>query len=451
MANISDTHMAAIVNGAVDAIISLDSTGIVLSWNTAAERMFGWAAEEIVGRPVQLLSPQARKSEQAVGLSKVLLGETVGKFATVRQRRDGVEALVAISMAPIMDGNGAVVGAAKFISGVPSADQALERFSESESRLRLLADMTPQLLWISDNRANLVWVNRRYCEYTGLTPEEACGWSWAKTIHPDHVNRVTDKVRRRADDESKMWEDTYPIKGRDGSYRWFLSRAHPLIDFQGVVSQMFGMNTDITEQLAREDHIRMLMGEVHHRAKNMIAVVQAMVNRTAPKDYAGALTDRLHALSRNLDLLTNSGWHGAPIGEVVRSQLAAVGDLLGARVRLDGALNLHLNRTAVETLGLAIHELATNAAKYGALSNDKGVVVIHCSVVEETRGKQLVVTWEERGGPPVVRPSREGYGAMIIARNPRLALSAEVALDYHDTGFRWRLCAPLETTSRELN
>jgi two-component sensor histidine kinase len=195
----------------------------------------------------------------------------------------------------------------------------------------------------------------------------------------------------------------------------------------------------------------MLMGEVHHRAKNMIAVVQAMVNRTATKDYARSLGDRLHALGRNLDLLTNSGWYGAPIGEVLRSQLAAVGDLLSARVRLEGALDQHLNRAAVETLGLAIHELATNAAKYGALSGEEGVVVIRCHAVEEDRGKRLVVEWEERGGPPVAEPTREGYGSMMIDRNPRLALNAEVAFGYPVTGFHWRLSAPFDAATRETD
>jgi two-component sensor histidine kinase len=184
------------------------------------------------------------------------------------------------------------------------------------------------------------------------------------------------------------------------------------------------------------------MGEVSHRAKNMIAVVQALVYRTADAKYAETLNQRLLALARNQDLLTRRNWDGARLGDLVSSQLATVSDILGSRIEIAGELDVVLIPSAAETIGLAIHELSTNATKYGALSKSGGKVKI-VSRIDPVQGT-LTLTWSESGGPAVIAPSNKGFGSVMIERNPRLAMGADVEIDYAPSGFQWRLSVPLK-------
>jgi len=198
----------------------------------------------------------------------------------------------------------------------------------------------------------------------------------------------------------------FPLRGANGEYRWFLSRAEPIRADDGSISRWFGTNTDVTRQREDEQRIEMLMGEVSHRAKNMMAVIQAIVSRTTDKQFAEGFTVRLQALAANQDLLVRRNWTGAPIGALISSQLASVADLIGSRIRLDGDMDLVLLPAAAETIGLAIHELATNALKYGAISSDADEISVSWAVVGDgSEGPRLRLSWVETGGPPVTPPS----------------------------------------------
>ncbi|TWT72727.1 Autoinducer 2 sensor kinase/phosphatase LuxQ [Posidoniimonas polymericola] len=133
-----------------------------------------------------------------------------------------------------------------------SVQQALE---ESEERFRALADHMSQLAWMADSEGYIFWYNRRWYEYTGTTLEEMQGWGWKKVHHPDHVDRVAEKIQK-CWDSGEVWEDTFPLRGRDGRYRWFLSRAMPMRDAQGEIVRWLGTNTDITDQRDAEEALR---------------------------------------------------------------------------------------------------------------------------------------------------------------------------------------------------
>lgn len=126
---------------------------------------------------------------------------------------------------------------------------------EREEQFRVLADTIPHLAWMADARGNIFWYNRRWFDYTGLTPEEAQGWGWRRAHHPDHVERVVAGITA-AWESGAPWEDTFPLRAADGGYRWFLSRAHPIRDAQGRVVRWFGTNTDITVQIGTEQALR---------------------------------------------------------------------------------------------------------------------------------------------------------------------------------------------------
>jgi len=435
-------HFSAIVQNSFDAIVSKDLQGTVQSWNGAAERIFGWSAGEIIGRSIRTIIPADRHAEEDDILARISAGERITKFETVRQHKSGRDVPVAVTISPLTDESGRVVGASKIAHDISEAIEIRSRLEDSERQFRMLANNIPQLAWIADSQGSIFWYNARWFDYTGSTLEEMHGWGWTKVHHPDHVERVKERIQRSWN-TGEEWEDTFPLRGRDGEYRWFLSRAKPLFDRDGRVWRWFGTNTDITVQRDNEQQIRMLMGEVNHRAKNMIAVVQALVSRTVDRKYSDSLNNRLLALGRNQDILTKRNWRGAPVGELLASQLTAVEDLLGTRIMLEGELDLPLSPSAAETIGLAIHELTTNATKYGSLSGPEGTVHIRC-VVTGSDERTFSIGWEEAGGPPVRQPRKTGFGTVMIDRNPRLALRANVEFGYPPSGFFWRLSAPLE-------
>ncbi|RED38440.1 PAS domain S-box-containing protein [Rhodopseudomonas thermotolerans] len=438
-----DHHFATIVQHSFDAIVSKDVDGTVQSWNPAAERIFGWTAAEMIGRSIRVLIPPDRQHEEDDILRRIRAGEMVPKFETERLHKSGRRIHVAVTVSPLRDTDGRIVGASKIAHDITDTMEIRRRLIASEHQFRTLANSIPQLAWIADSDGTVFWYNDRWFDYTGTTLEQMQGEGWTKVHHPDHFERVSSRLKHSWD-TGEEWEDTFPLRGKDGEYRWFLSRAMPLRDHTGQVWRWFGTNTDITVQRQHEQQIQMLMGEVNHRAKNMLAVVQAMVMRTADRSFAESLGARLQALSRNQDLLIKRNWSGTPIGELIESQLAAVNDLIGTRVLIEGDRGLLLSPVASETIGLAIHELTTNATKYGALSNADGTVQIACNLREAVDGRKLDLVWREQGGPPVGEPNRAGFGTVMIDRNPRATLGADVEISYPESGLRWRLTAPLD-------
>ncbi|MGV2496441.1 PAS domain S-box protein [Pelagerythrobacter aerophilus] len=436
-----DAHLAAIVDHSSDAIVSKDLDGNVLSWNVAAERLFGIPASEMIGQSIRRIIPADRQDEEDRILARVRSGELVPKFETMRLRADGAEIPVAITVSPIRDELGHIIGASKIANDLREQASLRTELLRSQRQFKALANNIPQLAWMATSDARVFWYNQRWYDFTGTTPENTQGWGWHEILHPDHAQRVIDSI---GDTWSKgePWEGTYPLRGADGEYRWFLSRAQPVHDEKGDLLFWCGTNTDITEERETNERIRLLMNEVNHRARNILATIQAIVHRTvgeADPALTEALVRRITALAANQDLLTKSNWSGATVDAICRSQMLHVVDPSDGRVEFDGPEGLMLKPTAAEALGLAIHELATNAMKYGALSSETGKVSLRWDIVE-TEGKQrLDIEWRESGGPPVSRPDHKGFGTAIITRNPEMALRGKVTLDYAPEGVVWRV------------
>jgi two-component sensor histidine kinase len=196
----------------------------------------------------------------------------------------------------------------------------------------------------------------------------------------------------------------------------------------------------VTDRKAYEDQILFLMHEVNHRAKNMLTLVQAVARQTAarePEDFIGRFNERIRALAANQDLLVRNEWRGVDVEELVRAQLAHFADLLESRIAVDGP-RVRLNATAAQAIGLALHELATNAGKYGALSVDAGRVDVRWRL----DGDIFAMSWTERNGPPVSRPERRGFGSTVVGSMAKLSVGGEVELNYAPSGLMWRLICP---------
>lgn len=437
--------LGAIVEGSSDAIVGKSLEGIVLSWNASAERIFGYTAEEMVGTSIRRLIPEGRQAEEDRILASISAGERVPTFETIRQRKDGSPVYVAVTVSPVLDSDGRIVAASKIARDITEHRAVQKALAESEFRFRLMADNISQLAWIAAPDGALTWYNRRWYEFTGTDFEEMQGWGWRKVHHPDHLARVEARFRA-AISAGTAWEDTFPLRSASGEYRWFLSRAQPFSGAGGTVQCWFGTNTDITEQLEAERRIELLMLEVNHRSKNMLAMIQSLARRTlasggrGQRDFVARLEQRIASLAANQDLLVRRAWSSVPLGELVDVQLAFLGDALDQVNRCGPPLQL--KPAAAEVIGMALHELATNAVKYGALSAPGGRVELGWGRGDDGA---LAMSWRERGGPQVVPVQRRGFGSRLIVDVPRGKLGAQVAAQFEKPGFRWTLSCPAET------
>ena len=194
------------------------------------------------------------------------------------------------------------------------------------------------------------------------------------------------------------------------------------------------------------------MREINHRAKNMLSVVDAIAHQTAtknPEDFVERFSERIQALSANQDLLVRNEWKGVELEDLIRAQLAHFAGLIGSRIAMHG-VKLCLNAASAQAIGLALHELATNAGKYGALSTDRGRVDVCWGLAS---GDTLTMSWTEREGPPVSAPKRRGFGTVVMEAMTERSVGGAVDLDFAPSGLTWRLTCPaanaLEPGERE--
>lgn len=427
-------HYAALIQSSDDAIVAKDLDGRVLSWNPAAEALFGWTHREMVGQSIRRILPDDKHDEEDLILARIREGEKIGLFVTERRHKDGHRIPVSVTISPVRDAAGRIVGASKIARDATMVVEAERRLVQSEERFRLLAENIAQLAWIAEANGDIFWYNQRWYEFTGTTLEQMKGWGWRAVHHPDHLDRVEALFRHHLE-AGEEWEDIFPLRAADGSWGWFLSRAKPIRDEAGNVTHWFGTNTDITEQREQTEQINLLLREVNHRSKNMLAKVQALARSSigADRNLVRRFEERVGSLAVNQDILVRRDWREVPVEELVRLQLHFINGE-GKRVVRRGP-DCALTPRAAEIVGMALHELATNSLKYGALSVPEGQVEIEWTAGDDG----FAMTWRERGGPPVERPTHRGFGSQLIEDIPGRALGGTSVHRYDPDGVLWEL------------
>ncbi len=432
----------AIVNSSDAAVFSKDLDSQVLTWNPAAEAIFGWTEAEMVGTSILRTIPESRRNEEALIMKNVRRGKSATRMETVRLRKDGVEIPVAILISPVRDNTGAIIGASALARDLTAEQHTRAALTDIEQRYSQLADNISQLVWMTDATGWIYWYNRRWFEYTGTSLEEMQGWGWKAVHHPDHADRV-EAAFRKAVEQGEEFEDTFPLRSADGQYRWFLTRAMPMRDADGTIMSWFGTNTDVTELRDAERRIELLMMEVNHRSKNLLTVVQSLARRTAaasPDTFVQRLEQRIASLAANQDVLVHRNWSAVPLRELVDAQLSYLAET-HRQVMMIGP-DVVVLPSAAEAVSMAIHELATNAEKYGALSVPEGSVAVTWEIDGAGDDALFTLTWAESGGPPARAPDRRGFGSRIIEEVPRGKLRAEVSLEFPAEGCRFTLRCP---------
>ncbi len=279
-------HLASIVKSSDDAIVSKTPDGIITSWNEGAARVFGYAGEEVIGRSITVVIPKDRQNEELEILARINRGERIDHFETVRQRKDGSSIAVSLTVSPLKNAKGEIIGASKIAR-------------------------------------------------------------------------------------------------------------------------------DITQQKRSQEQITALAHEAEHRSKNMLATVRAIIHLSQSDTTQGlkqAIAGRIQALSNVHSLFVDTRWVGAELSAIAAQELAPYAEIDRTRMRIDGP-SLSLNPTAAQTVAVVLHELATNAAKYGCLSAAKG----HLELTWQRRTDgQLMVRWAEKDGPVVRTPAQRGFGTRVI-------------------------------------
>lgn len=247
-------RMSAIVNASNDAIITKDLHGIVMSWNAAATKLFGYGEAEMVGSPIFKVVPEERQSEELDLLRRSSLLEEIEPLRTERLHQNGTRVEVLLKVAPLVDADGTLIGISTIAKDLTAESRAAMELRESEQRFRMLADNMSQFAWMANPEGEVYWYNKRWYDYTGTTIESVRGWGWQQVHHPDHLDRVVQSIQRSWD-TGEPWEETFPIRGKDGKYRWFLSRALPIRDANNQITHWFGSNTDIDELIEKEEKL----------------------------------------------------------------------------------------------------------------------------------------------------------------------------------------------------
>lgn len=349
---------------------------------------------------------------------------------------------------PIFDDAGRIVEWFGTATDVTELREATEALRDSKRRQQVLIEGVPQLVWRAVDSGQWTWASPQWTAYTGQTEPESHGMRWLDAVHPD--DREAALAAWGKAEEQGGFNLEYRIRnGEDGSYRWFRTRAVPVRDDQDAVIEWLGTSTDVDETRALQKRQEVLVGELQHRVRNMLTVVRSVFSQTADSSdeldqVVSHFRGRLDALARTQVIVTRNADGTADLGNLIRDELLSVGASEGPKLTIDGP-DIALPSKAAESIGLAIHELTTNALKYGALKMaSASLSVTWTANLDKGNSRRLILTWLEQGVPAVsTKPSREGFGRELIEEALPYRLGAETKLEFLGGGVRCTICVPL--------
>jgi PAS domain S-box-containing protein len=314
---------------------------------------------------------------------------------------------------------------------------------ESQRQLLQALQVAKATAWQTDLSSGVFEFSEEALSLHGPWPRTAMSHEKAlDVVHPDDRLRVQEALRR-AWEHGASYRVEFRVHQPHGSTGWLYSQAEIREGPHG--RRLVGLTQDITERKQTEEHILLLMREVNHRSKNLLTLVDAVARQTAGRnvqDFQERLEARIQALAACHNLLHRNEWKGVDLEELVHFQLAHFQDRRNERIAVRGP-SLVVTVAISQTLGMALHELATNACKYGALSSPSGRVEINWFLCpDDGENRRFVMTWVESEGPPVIMPTRRGFGSTLIEDMTRDELNAEIVLKFQPSGLHWRLeCA----------
>lgn len=338
-----------------------------------------------------------------------------------------------------------------------SAEGKVEGFADNRGPFVVAAETTRMAMVFADACETdypIIFANDAFLELTGYLRKEVLGQSFNFFMaHVDDEEALT--LIREAFEGKPEVDVEINYRRKDGSKFWATLLVSPVKDDDGDTIQYFASFVDLTSYKDDQTHSRMLIDELNHRVKNTLATVQSIVSQAAranadPKEMRKAVESRLFALSRSHDLLSREKWKSAGLMDVLSDALEPFGGLneRSGRVEISGE-NIRFAPKAALALGIAFNELATNAIKYGAFSNEHGSIRIEWTVVPSPTGPQLRLIWTEKLGPAVTSPLHKGFGSHVLERGLAHELDGEVKIDYRPEGVVCTMTLPAPLSEHE--
>jgi PAS domain S-box-containing protein len=438
----SETRFRVTFESAPIGIAHVGPDGRWLRVNNALCSILGYPASELTAKTILDVTHPDDLASSAARFEKVRSGKIDRYDADKRYlRKDGGTVWARLTVNCVRKRDLSMDYLVTVVEDISWRKRAEEELRKSEERFRSSLLHAPLPIVLFDDREQILAISRSFLEKTGYSRDELRRIEdWTTRAYGERSSEVLNRIRNIIATEPEAQPNELIIHTKDGQERLWSFVASAL-GLQSDGRRLFvSIAHDATEQKAHEEQIHLLMREVSHRAKNMLSLVQAIARQTAarePEDFIRRFTQRIQALAANQDLLVRNEWHGVDVEDLARAQLAPFADLVGSRISLDGP-TLHLNAAAAQAIGLALHELATNAGKYGALSTRSGCVRVRWRL----DGDLFAMSWTERNGPPVKRPERHGFGSTVIDTMAKRTVGGEVQLDYAPSGVEWRLICP---------
>lgn len=452
----ADEQFRLTVEAATDyAILMTDRDSRITDWLPGASAVFGWSAEEVLGRDISFLfTPEDRAA--GVPEQEVKMALETGSARDVRDHlcKDGSRVFIEGVARVLHDTKGNHRGFIKIGQDASERRESDRSLRESEERYRLLTSLVPALLWQTDALGCGFELSPNWLDYTGQTPSEAQGTGWLDAIHPED-RKKTKFLFAEARLTGEPVVHQHRISSSDGAYRWFLIRQVPQRDDLGWIQRWFGAATDIHELHEMQARQEVMVAELQHRTRNLIGVVQSISNqtmaRTGPTEaFRKQFNARLASLSRVQGLLSRADQEPITLRQIFDLELEAVGASGNPNVTLDGP-TVTVRPILIQTLALAIHELATNARKHGALSANGG----RLDVTWKLRGHDgecwICMDWQESGlvrDAPGKTDATDGFGRQLIERALPHTLGAQTSFDLGPDSLRCTIELPRDNPQK---
>jgi PAS domain S-box-containing protein len=415
-----------------------------LDWSPSTYSLYDWPAERepTLDAWLDSIHPDDRARARENAMRAVELGEAIEHdFRIVRS--DGSIRWIQDRGRVVVDGEGRPLQAIGINVDITDLIEGRAAIAEREEQFRFTFQNAAVGVAHVAMDGRFLDVNACLCRILGYERDALMALTFVDITHPDDLAADLAEVAKVIDGSSQGYTLEKRYVRADGSVVWaelYVSlRRAP----DGTPLHFISIVSDIQARKAAEERATLLMGEMAHRSKNLMTVLESIVHFSSRhagnlEDFAQTLIDRIHSLAASHDLLSESALAPTGLRALAERQLSAFVAAGDGRAELSGPA-VPLNSRAAQTIGLALHELGTNACKYGALSRPAGRISINWRVEDD----QLELSWTERGGPPVLPPTRSGFGRRVIERLVKTSLAADVELRFDPAGLSWRVTTPL--------
>jgi PAS domain S-box-containing protein len=444
-----------------------DAKGTILQYNRHAVAVWGRTPKP--GQTHEQFRESARIFElDGTPVARSMMTEVLESGTPVRdverivERADGTRLIVSVNIDPLRNAKGELVGAVNCFLDITERkrmDAALEasRLHALEQEQRLAATYEHAAIGISEIApdGHFLRVNEAICAMSGYSREELLAARLFRYTHPDDAEPDREGFRKQVAGALDFYSVEKRFVRKDGRVIWLSVRSSPVRDAEDRLLYVVRVVQDITERKASEQRQKLLMDELNHRVKNTLATVQSLASQTAraartPAVFRERFEGRLIALSKAHDQLTIHHWESADLRELLSGSLAPYAGGGPERVILRGE-DVVLRPRAVLTLAMAVHELTTNAAKYGALSVSSGRIEIHWQPVRGDNGRPMLrIDWVEQCGPSVTAPEQRGFGSKLIEGSIAAELGGTAHLAFEPQGLRCEIVIPMEAAAVDI-